>query len=396
MDAPHSSSRSQKRDTSATATGNLRDWVRGFDNTHKLSLRVFLVWGSLLFSGRVMHGYAYAAYAGGFPPRPPFPMPMGMGMGMGMSGGMHSSYGMVMPPVPMGWPMGMQAVGMTSPAIAPPSYAPAPDPSEGLTTLFVGGVDVRGASEHDIFAVLSQAGAVSGIRVPEGKGCAFVTFQTRAAAEKAKETLQGAQVGLYRIRLEWGRSGPAGAGGARPHMGMASGSAAAAPNQHFGPGSGIEADSAPPGVPFEAIRATCRPADTGVPPAGHPSLRFFAAQAQAQALVLPASGEAADPLQRPLELPGFVIPATPTSAVSAVVRLPASALAQRAAMREAAATAGGRVGAGDAGDDIPARNRIFGATQSAVQFADQLASGPFTVFTSSGAQPFEGTVMASL
>ena len=77
-----------------------------------------------------------------------------------------------------------------------------------MTTVFIGGIDVHGVVEAELHAVLSAAGPVSGIRVPEGKGCAFATFCTRAAAEEALKICQGAQVGLYKIRLEWGKSNP--------------------------------------------------------------------------------------------------------------------------------------------------------------------------------------------
>ena len=232
---------------------------------------------------------------------------------------------------------------------------------------------------------------MSGIRVSEGKGCAFATFQTRAAAEKAMEVCQGVQVGLYRIRLEWGRSGSAVASSSRAvQQGPAAGSAGVHALQHFGPPAAVDADSMPPGVPLGAVLVTCRPPDTGVPPAGHPALRFFAAQAQAQAA---GGGDAAaDPLQRPLVLPGFITGgATPQAAVA---RLPAAAAAQRVALREAAAAAVGRAGAGDAGDEVAARNLAFGAVQAAVRFSGLLITT--TPFTSSGAQALEGTVMASL
>ena len=120
-----------------------------------------------------------------------------------------------------GWPAAPPS--SAGPPAPPPPYAPMPSAEEGITTLFIGGVDARSMSESDLFAALSPAGPVSGVRVAAEKGCAFVTFATRAAAERAVDGFQGTVCGGYRLRLEWsktpllrGSGGGGGGGGGGP------------------------------------------------------------------------------------------------------------------------------------------------------------------------------------
>jgi len=52
------------------------------------------------------------------------------------------------------------------------------------------------------------------VKIPPGKGCGFVQFVQRHAAEMAINQMQGYPIGNSRVRLSWGRSqnnsGPAG------------------------------------------------------------------------------------------------------------------------------------------------------------------------------------------
>jgi len=88
------------------------------------------------------------------------------------------------------------------------ALAPQPTPSQGPTTLFVGGLDAAGTiTEYELALAFSQAGPVSHIKILRGdRPCAFVQFQTAAAAERALVSMQGLQMGLCRLRVQWGRS----------------------------------------------------------------------------------------------------------------------------------------------------------------------------------------------
>jgi RNA recognition motif-containing protein len=91
---------------------------------------------------------------------------------------------------------------MQAPALP---YAPQPVADEGLTTLFVGGLD-GSLSEYDMFYAFSTAGPISSIKIPKERGCAFVQFQFHSHADAALVTLQGLQLGSCRLRLAWGRN----------------------------------------------------------------------------------------------------------------------------------------------------------------------------------------------
>ena len=70
------------------------------------------------------------------------------------------------------------------------------------------------------------------VKIPPGKGCGFVQFVQRHAAEMAINQMQGYPIGNSRVRLSWGRSqnnsGPAGT----PYR-------PAPPPPVFGPGMGM-------------------------------------------------------------------------------------------------------------------------------------------------------------
>jgi hypothetical protein len=137
-------------------------------------------------------------------------------------------------------------------------YAPAASPEEGVTTVFVGGVDTRAIGEPELFYAFSALGPVSGIKVPRGdKGCAFVTFQYRAHAERAYELMQGYVLGPCRLRIEWGKAqAPARGGAAAGPYGAADGYGGGGGmgygGSRFGGGGGFIDDQVPPGLSREA------------------------------------------------------------------------------------------------------------------------------------------------
>ncbi|KAF5745686.1 polyadenylate-binding protein RBP47-like [Tripterygium wilfordii] len=73
------------------------------------------------------------------------------------------------------------------------------------TTIFVGGVDSN-VTEEDLRQPFSQFGEVVSVKIPVGKGCGFVQFDTRKSAEDALQSLNGTVIGNQTVRLSWGRS----------------------------------------------------------------------------------------------------------------------------------------------------------------------------------------------
>ncbi|KAL9683799.1 hypothetical protein QQ045_021225 [Rhodiola kirilowii] len=73
------------------------------------------------------------------------------------------------------------------------------------TTVFVGGIDSE-TTDTDLRNQFSQFGDVLNIKIPIGKGCAFVQFAMRSEAEAAIEGLNGAFIGNRAVRLSWGRN----------------------------------------------------------------------------------------------------------------------------------------------------------------------------------------------
>ncbi|GAB2301673.1 hypothetical protein Dimus_035704 [Dionaea muscipula] len=84
-----------------------------------------------------------------------------------------------------------------------PSLEPPDD--ESIKTLYVGGLDAR-ISEQDLRDHFYAHGEIESIRMVVQRACAFVTYTTREAAEKAAEELSNKLVikGL-RLKLMWGR-----------------------------------------------------------------------------------------------------------------------------------------------------------------------------------------------
>ena len=77
------------------------------------------------------------------------------------------------------------------------------DPSN--TTIFVGNVTPH-VSEDDLSSLFQRCGTLTRIRLLPDRGCAFVQFELRAAAEHALATLQGQHMRGSPMRLSWGRS----------------------------------------------------------------------------------------------------------------------------------------------------------------------------------------------
>ncbi|XP_057540392.1 polyadenylate-binding protein RBP45 [Amaranthus tricolor] len=73
------------------------------------------------------------------------------------------------------------------------------------TTIFVGGLDPN-VSDDQLRLLFSSYGELVHVKIPVGKGCGFVQFANRAAAEQALSALNGAQIGSQNVRLSWGRS----------------------------------------------------------------------------------------------------------------------------------------------------------------------------------------------
>ncbi|KAI9798623.1 MAG: hypothetical protein M1825_005047 [Sarcosagium campestre] len=112
-----------------------------------------------------------------------------------------------------GGPVGVYSMG------APPmGYYGAPQPMNQFTdpnntTVFVGGLSGY-VTEDELRSFFQGFGEITYVKIPPGKGCGFVQFVQRHAAEMAINQMQGYPIGNSRVRLSWGRSqnnsGPAG------------------------------------------------------------------------------------------------------------------------------------------------------------------------------------------
>jgi len=121
--------------------------------------------------------------------------------------------------------MGMQqgggggpGMGMYSMGAPPMGYYGAPQPMNQFTdpnntTVFVGGLSGY-VTEDELRSFFQGFGEITYVKIPPGKGCGFVQFVQRHAAEMAINQMQGYPIGNSRVRLSWGRSqnnsGPAG------------------------------------------------------------------------------------------------------------------------------------------------------------------------------------------
>lgn len=92
--------------------------------------------------------------------------------------------------------------------VAPSAVAQPPHPSDfdpTNTTLFIGGLS-GGVTEEQLRAIFAAYGDIVYVKVPPGKGCGFVQFVQRTAAESAMNHMQGQLLGSSSIRISWGRS----------------------------------------------------------------------------------------------------------------------------------------------------------------------------------------------
>ena len=138
------------------------------------------------------------------------PKNRGVGAAQPMTAGMP---GMPGAPGGMGGMGGMYAMG------APPmGYYGMPQPMNQFTdpnntTVFVGGLSGY-VTEDELRSFFQGFGEITYVKIPPGKGCGFVQFVQRHAAEMAINQMQGYPIGNSRVRLSWGRSqnnsGPAG------------------------------------------------------------------------------------------------------------------------------------------------------------------------------------------
>ncbi|KAF2150823.1 RNA-binding domain-containing protein [Myriangium duriaei CBS 260.36] len=119
------------------------------------------------------------------------------------------------PPMNMGGPMGgmyqMNPYGMSPFGQQPQPMNQFTDPNN--TTVFVGGLSGY-VTEDELRSFFQGFGEITYVKIPPGKGCGFVQFVQRHAAEMAINQMQGYPIGNSRVRLSWGRSqnnsGPAG------------------------------------------------------------------------------------------------------------------------------------------------------------------------------------------
>ncbi|CAH9081813.1 unnamed protein product [Cuscuta europaea] len=79
------------------------------------------------------------------------------------------------------------------------------DNDSSNTTIFVGGLD-SDVSDEELRQSFIQFGDVVSVKIPTGKGCGFVQFAIRSAAEEALEKLNGSVIGKQTVRLSWGRT----------------------------------------------------------------------------------------------------------------------------------------------------------------------------------------------
>ena len=120
-------------------------------------------------------------------------------------------------PGPAG-PGGAPVGGMNYMGNPPVGYYGQPQPMNQFTdpnntTVFVGGLSGY-VTEDELRSFFQGFGEITYVKIPPGKGCGFVQFVQRHAAEMAINQMQGYPIGNSRVRLSWGRSqnnsGPAG------------------------------------------------------------------------------------------------------------------------------------------------------------------------------------------
>ncbi|KAK0391503.1 hypothetical protein NLU13_1004 [Sarocladium strictum] len=202
-------------------------------------------------------------YCGNRPMRISTATPKNRGNNHGFAHGQQHG-GMIppgMPPQQQMWGGGVQSFpgygGGFNPATQMNQFT---DPNN--TTVFVGGLSGY-VTEDELRSFFQGFGEITYVKIPPGKGCGFVQFVHRHAAEMAINQMQGYPIGNSRVRLSWGRSqNNSGVGTPyRPapppphYLGMPSHGPAPGPYggpQHFGgpaPGPGPQGPAGPQGPP---------------------------------------------------------------------------------------------------------------------------------------------------
>ncbi|KAK9446686.1 RNA-binding domain-containing protein [Limtongia smithiae] len=105
---------------------------------------------------------------------------------------------------------GPSQMGIYPMSIPPMGYYGAPQPMNQFTdpnntTVFVGGLSGY-VTEDELRSFFAGFGEITYVKIPPGKGCGFVQFVQRHAAEMAINQMQGYPIGNSRVRLSWGRS----------------------------------------------------------------------------------------------------------------------------------------------------------------------------------------------
>jgi RNA recognition motif-containing protein len=78
--------------------------------------------------------------------------------------------------------------------------------TDSNTTVFVGDLSEY-VTEDELRSFFQGFGEITYVKIPPGKGCGFVQFIQRDAAEMAINQMQGYPIGNSRIRLSWGPVG---------------------------------------------------------------------------------------------------------------------------------------------------------------------------------------------
>ncbi|KAE8996415.1 hypothetical protein PR001_g18922 [Phytophthora rubi] len=76
------------------------------------------------------------------------------------------------------------------------------------TTVFVGGLDPS-TTEDELRARFGALGEIVSVKVPPGRGCGFVQYTSKEAAEVAITQMNGTVVSGVKVRCAWGRSAAA-------------------------------------------------------------------------------------------------------------------------------------------------------------------------------------------
>ncbi|KAF6147415.1 hypothetical protein GIB67_016772, partial [Kingdonia uniflora] len=79
------------------------------------------------------------------------------------------------------------------------------DEDSNNTTIFVGGLDAS-ITDEDLRRQFSQFGKIVSVKIPVGKECGFVQFNTKSNADEALLRLNGTTIGKNTVSLSWGHS----------------------------------------------------------------------------------------------------------------------------------------------------------------------------------------------